>query len=229
MCTTAMDGVLIVHEGARRLRWAHELEGSPPPLHAHQWQIGALWPDDDARRHIRERLDRGEPVLVILDPESPRVELPVEHVPHIPAGVVAEEDLADGVVTLEVPVLDWLEPAERARGLAFAADVRRTLEKTPRFLLPPVIVESASIGSGAPLVFAHPTGPGTLRSSVLTEVVRSFTDGSGAHGHPAVEPSAPDWAPSGSRSLEALPLQRSGPDTVTDRGRHSRAAEPVLG
>jgi hypothetical protein len=171
MCTTTVNGVLVVREGVRRLSWAHELEGSPPPLHAHQWQIAGLWPDRDTRRRIRARLDRGEPVLVILDREPAVVELPVEHVRRIPQGVAADMDRDAGVLTLEVPVLDWLDPEERARGRAFADDVRKMLDRTPKFLLAPLIVEDTRRHNGTALTFAYPTRSSAVGSALLAEVV----------------------------------------------------------
>jgi hypothetical protein len=181
MCTSTVNGVLVVHEGVRRLRWAHELEGSPPPLHARHWQIAGLWPDGESYRRIRARLDRGGPVLVILDREPPEVELPVEHVGCVPQGVVTEMDREAGVVTLEVPVLDWLDPDERARGRAFAEEVRRMLDHTPKFLLPPLIVEATGAGDGA-LTFAYRTGSGGLGSSLLVGVVDQIVARAGAEG-----------------------------------------------
>jgi len=182
MCTTTVNGVLVVHEGIRRLRWAHELEGHPPPLHARQWQIAGLWPDRTTGRSIRARLDSGEPVLVVLDRELPVVELPVEHVRCLPPGVAAELDRDAGVVTLEVPVLDWLDPDERARGRAFAEGVRRTIDRTPRFLLPPLVLESPRDDDVGALTFAYRTGSGGLSSSLLAAVVAHLAGGAGSRG-----------------------------------------------
>jgi len=171
MCLITVDGVPVIREGAGRLRWAHELEGAPPPLHAAQWQVGDLWPSEDERRWIRRRLDRGEPGVVVLDTESPRVELPVEHVPCVPRGVLAEHDPEAGMVTLHVPALDWLRADERARGLAFAGHVRSLLAGTPRSLLPPVLLEVPEPPPGEPLLFLHRTGCSPLSSAVLRDAV----------------------------------------------------------
>lgn len=221
MCTTTVNGVLVVHEGARRLRWAHELEGSPAPINVREWQLASLWPDQDARAAIQARLDRGEPVLVILDDEPPLVEFPAEFVPRIPDGVVlADENLDTGMVTLGLPVLDWLPPAERTRGLAFTEEARRFVGRTPRFLRPPLILEEQAIVARQPLVFAHPAGTGGTARSMLADVVRHAfiradddcqLSRNSVHERPL---SAVSW-------IEELPSQRSGTGSIG-------AAEPPL-
>ena len=171
MSTTTVDGVLIVREGTGRLRWAHELEGSPAPLHGLQWQVAGLWPDEGARRHVRARIHRGEPVLIVLDAESPAVELPEEHVSSLPDGIVVGQDDEAGMLTVQVPLLDWLDEEDRRRGLAFAARTRAAIEGTPRFQRPPLVLES---DPGMPVVFAYRTGAGNLSSALLRDAVRDL-------------------------------------------------------
>lgn len=207
MCTTTVDGVLVVHEGARRLRWAHEMEGSPAPINVREWTIAGLWPDRDTQAAIRTRLDRGEPVLVVLDDEPPLVEFPCEFVPRVPDGVLlADEDRDAGMVTLGLPVLDWLSPTERARGLTFADEARRLLDRTPRFLRPPMILEEQAIAARQPLVFAHRARSHGMARSLLPDVVR-HAFGRAADGSAA--------------AIEQLPSQRSGTGPIA-------AAEPCL-
>lgn len=170
MCTSTVDGVLIVREGTSRLRWAHERTGGPAPIHARDWQIAGLWPDDDERRRVRARIDRGEPVLVLLDRESPRVEFPVEHVAEVPRELVVDEDPVAETVTLQVPVLDWLDPAERRRATAFEEQARRAIARTPRHLLPPLMVEPGGASGDRTVVFALATRTGAGSSPVLAEV-----------------------------------------------------------
>ena len=221
MCTTTVDGVLVVHEGARRLRWAHELEGSPAPVNVREWQVAGLWPDQGTRTAIQARLDRGQPVLVILDDEPPLVEFPAEFVPRVPDGVVlADEDRGAGMVTLGLPVLDWLPPTERARGLAFAEEARNILDRTSRFLRPPLILEEQAILARRPLVFAHPARTGGMARSMLADVVRhAFVRAGDDYElsqntvHDRLQP-----APSGNAKL---PSQRSGTGPTA-------AAEPAL-
>ena len=209
MCTTTVDGVLVVHEGARRLRWAHELEGSPAPIDVRGWQIAGLWPDETARAAIRARLDRGQPVLVVLDDEPPSAEFPVEFVPRVPDGVVlVEEDRDAGMVTLGLPVLDWLEPNERARGLAFAAEAREILARTPRFLRPPLILEEQAIVARRPLVFAHPARTGGMARSMLADVVRHAFVRAG-DGFELSHNTVHDRPLTAASVIEELPSQRS--------------------
>ena len=122
--------------------------------------------EEAARRRQRARWDSGETVLVFLGhgpSGSPWVELPVEHVTHLPSDVaVLAEDRVAGVLTLEVTLLDWLDPAARGRGLAFTQQVRDVLDRTPGFLLPPVLLLARC---GDPLVFAHRTGAAPSRDA----------------------------------------------------------------
>jgi hypothetical protein len=191
MCITTVAGVLVVHEGARRLRWAHERDGCPAPLTIHDWQIAGLWPDEGTRTAIRARIDRGEPVLVIIGNEPPTAEFPAEFVPRIPDGVeLADVDQDAGMVTLRWSALDWLHPAERTRGLAFADEARKTLDRMPRFLRPPLILEERALDSAQPLVFVHAARNNGTTRPILAEVVRYVVDGLAAADHRAkVSPS----------------------------------------
>ena len=218
MCTTTVDGVLVVHEGARRLRWAHELEGSPAPINVREWQIASLWPDQHTRAAIQARLDRGQPVLVILDDEPPLVEFPAEFVPRVPDGVVlADEDRDAGMVTLGLPVLDWLPPTERARGLAFAEEARSILARTSRFLRPPLILEEQAIVARQPLVFAHPARTDGVPRSMLADIVRHAFVRTG-DGFELSRNTVRDRQPSAAAVTQELPSQRSatGPIAVAE-------------
>lgn len=218
MCTTTVDGVLVVHEGARRLRWTHELEGSPAPINVREWTVAGLWPDQHTHAAIRTRLDRGEPVLVILDDEPPLVEFPAEFVPRIPDGVVlADEDRDAAMVTLALPVLDWLPSPERARGLAFAEEARGILDRTSRFLRPPLILEEQAIVARQTLVFAHPARTGGMARSMLADVVRHAFVRAG-DGFELSGNTVHDRPLSAASVIEELPSQRSstGPIAVAD-------------
>ena len=191
MSTTSTNGVLTVREGAQRLRWAHELDGTPAPRHVSGWQIAGLWPDEATGARIRQLLRRGEPVLVVLDHEPPLVELPAEHVGRVPVGVVAQLDADSDFVSLRVPLLDWLPPAERERGLAFLEHARAVLAGTPRFLLPPLLLETGPLPV-AGVRFAHTTGNGPLSDSLLREAVTDLFHRPVMPAHP--EPSHVDHA-----------------------------------
>ena len=117
MCVTTVDGIPVIRDGTSRLRWAHEQEGAPPPVHAGQWQVGDLWPDEETRQWLRRRVDRGEPAVVLLDADPPRVELPVEHVPRVPRGVLAEHDPATATVTVRAAGPDAAEAVTAMVGI----------------------------------------------------------------------------------------------------------------
>jgi hypothetical protein len=167
-----LDGVVVVREGARRLLWAHELVGGPPPVKAQQWLIAELWPDEAARARIRRQLDARRPVVVVLDHESNVVELPAEHVRDIPEGITVQEDPHSDFVTLTVPLLDWLTSVDRRRGLAFADYARSLIAKTPRLLLPPLLLEREPIAPDEPLRFMHTTGTALVTDELLRDVTR---------------------------------------------------------
>lgn len=170
MCVETIDGVLVVQEGAARLRWRHEPHGTPP-LHADDWVIGELWPSGAARASVLDRIACREPVLVVLDNESPVVVLPTENVPVIPSGAMIH-NTDDDLITLSVPALNWLEPAARQRGHAFAATARALISQTPRFLLPPVLTETSDAGKHSSLKFVHTTGSTPYARSLFPQMIR---------------------------------------------------------
>lgn len=170
MCVETIDGVLVVREGAARLRWRHEPHGAPP-LDPEQWVIGELWPNGAARAEVLDRIARCEPVLVVLDHESPVVVLPVENVPQIPSGVLIH-NCDDDLITMSVPTLNWLDAAERHRGHAFAASARMLISKTPRFLMPPILTETTEASVHSPLKFVHTTGSTPYARALFPQMIK---------------------------------------------------------
>lgn len=159
MCTELIDGVLVVREGLRRLRWRHEIDHEPPPGDPDGWQIADLWPNADARREIRRRRADRAPILVVFESDPAVATLPVENVPAIPCGAVVH-DADDNLVTISVPMLDWLDKPDRERGREFAAAARATIAGTPRGLLPALITDPTARGGDDGLQFAHLTRAG---------------------------------------------------------------------
>ncbi len=157
MCTLIINGVLIIREGARRLRWHHEIHHQPPPQRAEQWIIGDIWPDATASAQVHQRLRNSEPILVVFDHEPPQVTLPVENIPRIPRGATVHH-ADDNIITVSIPTLDWLRKPERDRGQAFAATAQATIAGTPRTLLPPLLTEHWNSPQPNALRFAHTTG-----------------------------------------------------------------------
>lgn len=141
-----VDGVHVVDEGPGRLRWKHEIAGQRAPLAGHEWQVGGLWPDASEAERLQSVVDRGEPLLVILDQRNPPVTLPVENLPTIPDGVVVEERFED-LLTIRVPELDWLPEADRRRGQLFADHARRALSQESPLRRTALMVESLDRGS----------------------------------------------------------------------------------
>jgi hypothetical protein len=60
--THTFGEVLVVHEGAARVRWQQAGDDMPAPLQ--------LWPDLPEWRQLDEHLERGAPLLVVLPPCS---------------------------------------------------------------------------------------------------------------------------------------------------------------
>ena len=174
MCTDMINGVLVVREGARRLRWRHEVRREPSPRQPDDWVIGDLWPDGEARNDLARRLAEGGPILVVLDRESPVVTLPIENIPIIPAGAVVDESDGD-MITVSVPALDWLNKRYRDRGKVFAARASAIMSRTPRSLLPPFLTEPQVSPHRDPVQFVHATGAG--HQGPLRDIVDRLFDG----------------------------------------------------
>lgn len=116
---TKERGVYVLREGQRRLLWRHQMEpGALPPLHSKDWVVGSLWPSRKDKRELRERISHGARMLVIADMAPAEIELPEEHVPYIPRGVMVTEH-SDGLVTLRLPELEWLPKSDADRGAQF--------------------------------------------------------------------------------------------------------------
>ena len=59
-------------------------------------------------------------------------------------------------------------------------DVRKMLDRTPKFLLPPLIVEDTRGHNGTALTFAYRTRGGAVVSALLAEVVDEIAARAGA-------------------------------------------------
>ena len=165
-----VNGVVIIDESTRRLRWDHQVAKTPPPHMVEQWIIRDLWPDKSTRARLRRQIEHGQPTLVLLDREAPVVVIPRENLPTVPIGaIVTDQD--DELVTLTVPLLNWLSPTGRDRGLAFATHARRIVAATARPLLPPLLVEDDLIGTNEPLRFAYRTGSIPIVNHLLFDAI----------------------------------------------------------
>jgi len=127
---------LIVFEGARRIRGRND-----------------LWPDAHEAEDVRDRIEAGRPILVVLGG------------PHAEAAVLTEQfagappALAELVRAIArdlspIPALDWLPSEARARGLRFLRASTLRVRRTPALLCPPLALDERDLA--CPHVrFAH--------------------------------------------------------------------------
>ncbi|WP_328495530.1 hypothetical protein OHS59_24385 [Streptomyces sp. NBC_00414] len=127
---------LVVFDGPRRLAWRTSLSGDYTPT--------ALWPSPAQAAQVLEHLYSGGCLLVLLEQERISVPMYAEEADRLPPDVAARADLtSDGVVSeLHLPVLDWMPPALRERGLRFLENSTGLLRESPDLLLPHLIVET---------------------------------------------------------------------------------------
>jgi hypothetical protein len=219
MCIEIRGDVLVVLEGAGRLRW----EGSGAT-----WRLAGLWPTAADREMLDDHLDRGRPLLVVLDRGPAVVCALVEEVPRVPEGVLIRGYEGE-VLDLEVPTLDWLPEPMRSRGVAFADQAALDERDMPRHAVPPLLVDSAPPDSQ--VRFARRTATcRTLSSRLLDSVLAELFDARSAEPvrslssrsdrpRPASMRSGREAPGSGAGvpSPRPLPPLRSRPPTAGDR------------
>ncbi|MCU1612682.1 MAG: hypothetical protein JWO98_222 [Frankiales bacterium] len=165
MCIKIKDDALIIFEGPRRLQWQHV--GSA-------WRLTGLWPTAPDRLLVDRYVDAGRPILVVLDREPSVVIAFVEEVPEVPDGIIVR-GCDNGLIDLEVPMLDWLPGPLRSRGAALARQAALAERATPLYALPPLLVDMAPPGS--PVRFAVRTGTCAVSTDrLLHSVVRDLFD-----------------------------------------------------
>jgi hypothetical protein len=169
--TEVVDGVFVVREGSERIRWRHEINHWPPPLHIEGWQVGDVWPTADEASRLHRQIDDGQPVLVMISAADTLVDLPSEHVRSAPREIIADYDVASDFVRIQVTPLEWLPGALRRRGLAFASYCRDWLARTPRSLLPAVLTEEGLAFADSSVQFIYVTGTRSLNRPDLHELI----------------------------------------------------------
>lgn len=153
---------LVVFEGEARLIWEKHVRH-------HVWRATGLWPSDAERAEIDHHLDKGRPLLVLLDQVEAVVPVLPEEVTAMPV-LLALARFASGVGDVDIPFLDWLPAPLRERARAFMDRTETELRVMPRAVRPPVVVSCPD--PRAPHVrFARRTGPAALSDAALAELV----------------------------------------------------------
>jgi len=129
---TARSGdAVVVFEGPKRIAWH---ERAPE-----RWAPLRIWPDEREAEEIRGHIARGGRLLVVLDHADPVVSLLRDELAAAPPELAALADEPVGeLITLRVPLLDWLPASLRARGLRFLARSSERRAATPPALRPPL-------------------------------------------------------------------------------------------
>ena len=154
-----LDGVLVIFEGLRhRLRWEHQPDWLPalelierprPECRV----LGHIWPDRTAATTLRREIGHGQRAVVVLDGQSPVIDLPRSMVPRIPVGAIEVSGCNGDRASLHVQPLTWLPSRDRARGESFAAGAEELFDDQH----PPTSphVEEDLIGTREPLRFVY--------------------------------------------------------------------------
>ena len=149
---TARSGdALVIFEGPKRIAWH---ERTPE-----RWAPLGLWPDTREAEDIGAHLACGRPLLVVLDHADPVVSMLREELAVAPPALAALADEPVGeLITVRVPVLDWLPASLRARGLRFLARSTERRASLPAALRPALAFDEPD--PAAPHVrFAHRMNP----------------------------------------------------------------------
>ncbi len=168
-----LDGVLVIYEGLKhRLRWEQQpgwfaaLELTERPR-LESRVLGHIWPDHSVQTMIRRAIDHGQKAVVVLDGQSPIIDLPRASVPRIPTGAIDLTGSDDDRASLCIPPLTWLGPKDRARGEAFGSGAEGLFDGQNTPSAP--CVEDDLIGTREPLRFVYdrrPLGIDTLRDVI---------------------------------------------------------------
>jgi hypothetical protein len=123
------DDALIVFEGPRRIR--HQSATSFD-----------LWPDAREAEEVRDRIQSGRPILVILGgPQAEATVLTEQFAGAPPALAELVHAIARDLSPIPVPALDWLPNEVRDRGLRFLRASTLRLRRTPALLCPPLSLD----------------------------------------------------------------------------------------
>ncbi|WP_406170015.1 hypothetical protein OIE52_37735 [Streptomyces canus] len=135
---------------------------------------------------VREHIERGLPLLVLLDEAHSRIPLLRQELRAAPCrlleslidGTGSEELLDDEVVEVRLPFLDWLPDAHRDRATRFLEDSDAALSRTPVALLPPLLTEERRDGLPPSPRFGRRILPNALTAGRLAAAVEHlFVEG----------------------------------------------------
>src|SRR5664279_5168193 len=158
-----VDGVQVIFEGIRRLRW------EPQPAWAHplasvgqtrprEWIVGSVWPNKSTQALVRRQIDHGQRTLVVFDGTLPIATVSRERAPKVPVGAVELDSPDDEKRTLFIPPLIWLSATDRARGEAFSARAKQFADEKLTHASTPLFIEQDLIGTREPLRFVYRLG-----------------------------------------------------------------------
>jgi hypothetical protein len=127
-------GALVVYDGPHRLIWNR--------ISAARWTPTRLWPNRTEAAVVTESMSRGDPLLIILDRRTEPIHVLVEELATAPREVTDLVcSVAGDVAELRIPRLCWLPDHLVERGQRFLQDVAATVARSPRLLLPSLILE----------------------------------------------------------------------------------------
>jgi hypothetical protein len=158
------DDALIVFEGARRIR--HQSASSFD-----------LWPDAREAEEVRDRIESGRPILVILGgPQAEATVLTEQFAGAPPAFAELVHAIARDLSPIPVPALDWLPNDVRDHGLRFLRASTFRVRRTPALLCPALCLDERD--AAFPHVrFAHLSRVGAHTERELSLVVAyAFSD-----------------------------------------------------
>lgn len=167
----AKPGVLVVHEGPRRLRW----QTSAPD----RWQLVGLWPEHSDVDRLIKMIQDDEPVLVVLPGADVHVDV-LDHEIAMPLDGFAHVSSEGGVTELTLPVLEWLPEPLRSRGLLFADQATAALAGQPRGLRAPLLVER--LNEECAVRFAQRTRAAMTDAAFADAALQVFADRLGLRG-----------------------------------------------
>jgi len=175
-----VDGVQVIFEGIRRLRW------EPQPAWAHplasmgqtrprEWIVGSVWPTKNTQALVRRQIDHGQRTVVVFDGTIPIATVSRERAPKVPVGAVELDSLDEEKRTLFIPPLIWLSAADRARGEAFSVRAQQFADEKLAHVSSPLFIEQDLIGTREPLRFVYRAGAISIGelSDVINQMYRS--------------------------------------------------------